>query len=129
MENYIFWTVMLGILAVLSAGAAVFLRAYLTGTAPTALLFRPKGERRLEVVDHATVDGRRKLILIRRDDVEHLIMTGGPVDLVIETGINSASRPHVTAPNEVVAAPPVRRMPVFTRAPDPMDSLDAPPKI
>jgi formyltetrahydrofolate deformylase len=29
------------------------------------------------------VDGRRRLVLIRRDDVEHLIMTGGPVDVVI----------------------------------------------
>ncbi len=26
-------------------------------------------------------------MLIRRDNVEHLIMTGGPVDVVIETGI------------------------------------------
>ena len=32
-------------------------------------------------------------VLIRRDDVEHLLMTGGPVDVVIETGIPSASEP------------------------------------
>lgn len=44
-------------------------------------------ERRLGVVEAANVDGRRKLVLLRRDDVEHLIMTGGPVDLVIESGI------------------------------------------
>ena len=44
-------------------------------------------ERRLGVVEAASVDGRRKLVLLRRDDVEHLIMTGGPVDVVIETGI------------------------------------------
>ena len=44
-------------------------------------------ERRLGVVEAGNVDGRRKLILIRRDDVEHLIMTGGPVDVVVETGI------------------------------------------
>ena len=37
-------------------------------------------ERRLGVVESAAVDGHRKLILIRRDNVEHLIMTGGPVD-------------------------------------------------
>lgn len=47
--------------------------------------------RRLGIVEAANVDGRRKLILIRRDDVEHLIMTGGPVDVVVETGIHS---PH-----------------------------------
>jgi hypothetical protein len=38
-------------------------------------------------MEHARVDSRRTLVLIRRDDVEHLIMTGGPVDVVIETGI------------------------------------------
>jgi len=47
--------------------------------------------RRLGVVEAANVDGRRKLILVRRDDTEHLIMTGGPVDVVVETGIRS---PH-----------------------------------
>ena len=36
------------------------------------------------------MDARRRLVLIRRDDVEHLIMTGGPVDVVIETGIADA---------------------------------------
>jgi flagellar protein FliO/FliZ len=118
MENYIFWTFILAILAVLCAGAAVFVRAYLTGTPPSALLFRPKGERRLEVVDHASIDSRRKLILIRRDDVEHLLLTGGPVDVVIETGISgAASRPAVIAPNDPAA--PVRRTPVFGRDPDP----------
>lgn len=46
-------------------------------------------ERRLGVVEAANVDGRRKLVLIRRDDTEHLIMTGGPVDVVVETGIKT----------------------------------------
>lgn len=111
MESYFFWTFMLAVLAVLSAGAVVFVRAYLTGTSPSALLFRPKGERRLEVIDQASVDSRRKLILIRRDDVEHLLLTGGPVDVVVETGIKAAARPAIVAPNE--APPPVRRAPVF----------------
>jgi hypothetical protein len=46
--------------------------------------------RRLGVVETASVDGRRRLVLIRRDNVEHLIMIGGPVDMVIETGIPAA---------------------------------------
>src|SRR3954470_1715886 len=33
---------------------------------------------RLAVIDAATVDSRRRLILIRRDNVEHLLMIGGP---------------------------------------------------
>ena len=53
-------------------------------------------DRRLAVVEIASVDARRKLILLRRDDVEHLIMTGGPVDVLIETGIEG--RRHLEPP-------------------------------
>lgn len=42
---------------------------------------------RLAVMDAATIDTRRKLILVRRDNVEHLILIGGTSDLVVEQGI------------------------------------------
>ena len=42
---------------------------------------------RLAVIDAASVDGRRRLVLIRRDNVEHLLMIGGPSDLVVEPNI------------------------------------------
>jgi flagellar protein FliO/FliZ len=43
--------------------------------------------RRLSVMESAVVDGKRKVVIIRRDNVEHVIMTGGPTDLVIESGV------------------------------------------
>jgi hypothetical protein len=42
---------------------------------------------RLAVIDAAAVDGRRRLVLVRRDNVEHLIMIGGPTDIVVESTI------------------------------------------
>jgi hypothetical protein len=48
---------------------------------------------RLAVIDAAAVDGRRRLILIRRDNVEHLLMIGGPSDIVVEANILRASAP------------------------------------
>jgi hypothetical protein len=42
---------------------------------------------RLGVTDIASVDARRRLILIRRDNVEHLVMIGGPTDVVVEANI------------------------------------------
>ncbi len=42
---------------------------------------------RLGVVAVQTVDTRRKLILIRRDDREHLILIGPTADTIVETGI------------------------------------------
>jgi len=46
---------------------------------------------RLQVLDAAAVDARRRLVLVRRDDVEHLIMIGGPTDIVIESRIGEAA--------------------------------------
>ncbi len=43
--------------------------------------------RRLAVVDTLALDQKRQLLIVRRDDVEHLILTGGPHDVVVETGI------------------------------------------
>jgi hypothetical protein len=43
--------------------------------------------RRLSVIDSVTIDSRRQLLIVRRDQVEHLILTGGPQDLIIESGI------------------------------------------
>jgi flagellar protein FliO/FliZ len=55
---------------------------------------------RLAVIDSAAVDGRRRLLLIRRDNVEHLIMIGGPTDVVVEQNILRAT----TAAREVAPA-------------------------
>src|ERR1700722_3704392 len=46
---------------------------------------------RLAVIDAAAVDGRRRLVLVRRDNVEHLIMIGGPTDIVVEPNIVRAT--------------------------------------
>jgi hypothetical protein len=61
---------------------------------------------RLAVIDAASVDGRRRLVLIRRDNVEHLLMIGGPSDVVIEPNIVRAA---AAAPRE--APPPARPAP------------------
>lgn len=127
MQTYIFWTFLLAVLALLSAGIAIFVRAYLNGTTPTALLFRPKTDRRLEVVDHTNVDSRRRLILIRRDDVEHLIMIGGPVDVVIETGIAPPVPRPAVAPSREQAA--LRRPPALGRSQGPTDPDAGPPQF
>jgi flagellar protein FliO/FliZ len=42
---------------------------------------------RLAVIDAAAIDARRRLVLIRRDNVEHLLIIGGPTDVVVEQNI------------------------------------------
>jgi flagellar protein FliO/FliZ len=46
--------------------------------------------RRLQVLEVAPIDARRRLVLVRRDAVEHLILLGQGADLLIESGINPA---------------------------------------
>jgi len=51
-------------------------------------VIRPRGQgRRLAVVEVLPIDARHRAFLIRRDDKEHLIMTGPNGDVVIESGI------------------------------------------
>lgn len=110
MATVVWWIFILAVLAGLAAGAAVLFKAYRDGTSPSAVFFKAKPEPRLGVVEYSNVDGKRKLLLIRRDNVEHLIMTGGPVDVVIETGIGEAPKraaePAVKPAATVFTRPP-----------------------
>jgi flagellar protein FliO/FliZ len=72
--------------------------------------------RRLAVVESAVVDGKRKVVIIRRDNVEHVIMTGGPADLVIESGV------PVVAPEPIARrkrSEPAKPQPKAAAAPAP----------
>lgn len=42
---------------------------------------------RLAIMDAAPIDTRRRLVLVRRDNVEHLLLIGGPTDVVVEQQI------------------------------------------
>jgi hypothetical protein len=92
MWDIISWILILVMLAGLIVGGAWYYKTQMGGSDSSSGLFGAKAQKRLEVIEHSSVDNRRKLVLIRRDDVEHLIMTGGPVDVVIETGIGKNGR-------------------------------------
>lgn len=53
---------------------------------------------RLAVMDATAVDSHRRLILVRRDDIEHLLLIGGPTDVVVERDIRLTQqrRPALT---------------------------------
>jgi flagellar biogenesis protein FliO len=53
---------------------------------------------RLAVIDAAAVDNRRRLVLVRRDNIEHLLMIGGPTDIVVEQNIVRAMPARDQAP-------------------------------
>ena len=61
---------------------------------PTAASKAP-GSRRLEVIEVTPIDGRRRMVLVRRDNVEHLLLLGPTTETVIETRI--ASQPDTAS--------------------------------
>lgn len=63
---------------------------------------------RLAVIDAAAVDGRRRLVLVRRDNVEHLLMIGGPTDIVVEQNIVRAMPARDQAPQRSATELPPR---------------------
>jgi hypothetical protein len=69
---------------------------------------------RLAVIDAAAVDNRRRLVLVRRDNVEHLLMIGGPTDIVVEPNIVRATsgRDQMSSRPAVGAEPPPRIAPL-----------------
>jgi flagellar protein FliO/FliZ len=71
---------------------------------------------RLAVIDAASVDARRRLVLIRRDNVEHLLMIGGPTDVVVEANIVRAVGAARDAGREQGRAEPATRGSASTTA-------------
>src|ERR1700736_5855800 len=63
---------------------------------------------RLAVIDAAAVDNRRRLVLVRRDNIEHLLMIGGPTDIVVEANIvrATAARDQIPQRNGGAEPPP-----------------------
>jgi flagellar protein FliO/FliZ len=82
-----------GVLALIAIAAFILKRVGWGGmTAPKS------GQKRLAVTAAIALDGRRRLVLVRRDDVEHLLLIGGPADLVVENGIAPRAAPPTSAP-------------------------------
>ena len=55
-------------------------------------------QQRLGVVDAFDMDRQRQLVLVRRDNTEHLVMIGGPNDLLIESTIIRAEMRERSSP-------------------------------
>ncbi len=48
---------------------------------------------RLSIIEAIAIDQRRRLVLVRRDNTEHLLMIGGASDILIEEKIQRVARP------------------------------------
>ncbi|PZF75910.1 hypothetical protein DK847_14740 [Aestuariivirga litoralis] len=88
---------------------------------------------RLGISEYYEVDKERRLVIVRRDNVEHLLLIGGPQDLVIEAAIGTpAASPYAREALQPGMARPAPRAPVFKTEPMVGKAADpgaAPPPI
>lgn len=54
---------------------------------------RGRAGKRLSIVETMAIDTKHRLVLIRRDQTEHLILVGGATDLLIEGGLTAPATP------------------------------------
>lgn len=86
MDGSILFKFMGALLMVLAMIGGLAIVARRAGLAPRD----PRGRgmpRRLAVVEVTPIDARRRLVLVQRDGVEHLLLLGAERDLVVEAGI------------------------------------------
>ena len=118
----------LGLIAVVALAAIVF---WVVRRMSRGLNFSDGGQRgkrsRLGVVDSYDIDRQRRLILLRRDNVEHLVMIGGPNDILVEPtirrGVAQASRAQAAgapqSPSPLAANMTPREVPQPARPSEP----------
>lgn len=106
---------------------------------------RPGSRRRLALVETLAIDAKRRLVLVRRDGAEHLLLIGGEHDLLVEGGIRVADsnpdqqEPHTPAgtarkvrsdpqPGPAPAEGPLRRLHRATAPAEPKLSTPSEPE-
>ena len=96
MDTYFRFVLALVFVLVLIGTAAWLVRRLgLAGARP--LVRGSRNRRRLALVEVLPVDAKRRLVLVRRDGVEHLVLLGTTADLVIETAISPPFEDAVAA--------------------------------
>ena len=96
---------------------------------------------RISIIESTSVDRDRRLVLVRRDNIEVLLLIGGPIDVVIETNvIGAVAEPHdvpITRPSAPLLPPPraiplldngsMQRQPEPATIPRPAPRIEPPP--
>lgn len=95
LAEYLRFFLALGFVLVLIAILAALVRR--SGLGDRLAVAKTTAGRRLDLIEVRPLDAKRKLVLLRRDDREHLVLLGSGSDLLIESDIPAAPRPAAEA--------------------------------
>ena len=87
MENLDYLRFFLALVFVLGLIGILAVLARRTGLGFPITAMKPIQKRRLSVVEVTAIDGRRRMVLIRRDNIEHLLLISPSSEMLIETNI------------------------------------------
>lgn len=99
LAEYLRFFLALGFVLVLIAILAALVRR--SGLGDRLAVAKTTAGRRLDLIEVRPLDAKRKLVLLRRDDREHLVLLGSGSDLLIESDIPAAPRPAAEAASMV----------------------------
>ena len=87
MESYDYLKFFIALIFVISlmGGLSLILKRFVPGNTP----FKPSDKRRLKIIEALTLDQKRRAMIIRRDDKEHLIILGHNSETIVETNIDA----------------------------------------
>jgi flagellar protein FliO/FliZ len=84
-QNYAwYFSALLLVIALILALAWIARRLGVMGRLTTT-----RGKRRLAIVEVLPLDTKRRLVLVKRDEAEHLVLLGISGDVVVESGIGA----------------------------------------
>ena len=87
MESWDYLRFFLALVFVLGLIGILAVLARRTGLGLPITAIKPIQKRRLSVVEVTAIDGRRRMVLIRRDNIEHLLLISPSSEMLIETNI------------------------------------------
>ena len=93
MDYLLYWGLSLAFVLALILGLALVIKKGLMPQAKNRSLFG-KANKRLELMEICPLDHKSRLLLIRRDNVEHLILQGPTSETLIESNIKPPRPPE-----------------------------------
>lgn len=82
-----------GVVATLLAGLGFVLKIISRRGFSFAGLARPTEKRRMELVESIQLDMRRRLVIVRCDEQEHLLLLGAERDIVVKANLSPLTNP------------------------------------
>ncbi len=101
--SYLKFIMVLALVLAMIAGGVWLIKRL--GFLPGLMNIKPAGQRpRLDVVESKAIDARRRLLIVRCDEAEHLLLLGPNSEIVVAENIQGTNPPATSGPESETGA-------------------------